>query len=418
MKRFAPDRTVNQPKPVTRVEVEEKHVKLRVILLIAAVVAAIAAFGAALNSFTAVNSGWRRIEADGASRANCAQDFVFDYQLGASGLSAAAENKALTLLYTQATEKAYKLFNLQETFEDTVNPCYLNQHPNTPVKVDSALYNAFALMERLNSRYVYLAPVYQEYHNLFFCNEDWETESFDPWQSEFMADYFSQAAAFARDPASVHVRLMGDNTLQLTVSDEYLAFAEAYGIDRFIDFYWMTDAFIVDFLAELMESKGYTRGALSSYDGFVRTLKDDRLSYSHYVYDRLPGGLIAGAARMDYPGGTSLVNLRAFPLNTQKEHFYYRFKDGTIRTAHASLTDGKSRAALPVLIGTSREMGCAETLLRLLPLYAADRVDETALLRLPAEGVYPLWCKDLKLISTDPAVTLSEVREGYSVQIP
>jgi len=418
MKRTAPDRTVNQPKPVERVEVEEKHVKLRIILLIAAVVAAIAAFGYGINSQTSVHDGWRRIEADGASQANCAQDFVFDYHLGSSGISAAAENKALTLLYTQATEKAYKLFNPRETFEDTVNPCYLNQHINQPVKVEPALYNAFALMEKLNSRYVYLAPVYQEYNNLFFCSEDWETENYDPYQSDFIADYFQQVAAFARDPAMVNVDLMGDGLVQLTVSPEYLTFAQTYGIDRFIDFYWMTDAFIADFLAELMEENGYTRGAISSYDGFVRTLKDDRLSYSFYVYDQLPQGLIASAARMDYPGGTALVNLHAFPLNTEKEYYYYRFSDGTVRNPYASMSDGKSRAALPVLIGTSREMGCAETLLRLLPLYAADRADEASLMKLPQDGVYPLWCRDFVLHSIDPAVTLHEVREGYKIEKP
>lgn len=418
MKRFAPDRTVNQPKPVERVEVQENHVKLRVILLIAAVVAAIAAFGVALNGTTSVNSGWRRIEADGASKANCAQDFVFDYCLGGGGVSAAAENKALTLLYTQATEKAYKLFNPRETFEDTVNPCYLNQHINQPVKVEPALYNAFALMEKLNSRYVYLAPVYQEYNNLFFCSEDWETENYDPYQSDFIADYFQQVAAFAQDPAMVNVDLMGDGLVQLTVSPEYLTFAQTYGIDRFIDFYWMTDAFIADFLAELMEENGYTRGAISSYDGFVRTLKDDRLSYSFYVYDQLPQGLISSAARMDYPGGTALVNLHAFPLNAEKEYYYYRFSDGTVRNPYASMADGKSRAALPVLIGTSREMGCAEILLRLLPLYAQEAADETVLRQLPAEGIYPLWCKNLLLTSTDPLVAFNEVRQGYQIEIP
>ena len=418
MKRFAPDRTVNQPKPVERVEVQENHVKLRVILLIAAVLAAIVAFGVALNGTTSVNSGWRRIEADGASKANCAQDFVFDYCLGGGGVSAAAENKALTLLYTQAAEKAYKLFNHLETFEDTVNPCYLNLHPNTPVKVEPALYEAFALMERLNSRYVYLAPVYQEYHNLFFCAEDWETAAYDPYQSEYMAGFFAQAAAFARDPASVHVELMGDNTLRLAVSEEYLVFCRENGVDRFIDFSYMTDAFIADFLAELLASKGYTRGAVSAYDGFVRTLGDESLSYSYYVYDRLPGGLIASAARMDYPGGTALVNLRAFPLNTQKEHYFYEFEDGSVRTPYAAMADGKSRAALPVLVGTSRQMGCAETLLRLLPLYAADTVDAAQLAALPQTGLYPLWCEGLRLTSTDPRVTLREAREGYSVQIP
>ena len=284
MKRTAPDRTAYQPKPVERVEVHEGNIKARIILLILAILIAVIAFSFAIGSATKVDTGWREIEADTAEM-NCSQDFEFNYYLGGSGISATAEIKAIVSLYTHATETAYRVFNTQEVFEGTNNLFFLNRNINTPVQVDPLLYQAFELIHRLESRYVYLAPVYAEYHSLFYCNDDWETVGYDPYQNADMAGYFQQVADFARDPASVNVELLGNNTLQLNVSEAYAAFAKENGVVNYVDFYWMKDAFIIDYLAQVMEDNGYNRGAISSYDGFVRTLSAGQLSYSFNLYD-------------------------------------------------------------------------------------------------------------------------------------
>jgi len=422
MKRSAPnrtayDRTAYQPKPVERIEVEDGHIKKRTILLIIAIVVAVAAFAYGIANYTHVDTGWREIEID-TKEMNCSQDFVFNYYLGGGGASALSEYRALVSLYSTATERAYRIFNSYEAFTGGNNLYAVNQSVNAPVHVDPVLYQAFELIERLDSRYVYLAPVYAEYHSLFFCNEDWETEGYDPYQNADIREYFAQAAAFAQDPEQVHVELLGNNTLQLNVSEEYAAFAEENGISTYVDFFWMKDAFIVDFLANTMENSGYTRGAISSYDGFVRCLSDEQLSYSYHFYDLLQGSSICNAARLNYTGGTSLVHLHSFPIDPSKEIYYYQFEDGAVRHAYADLSDGLSKAAVPAMIATSREMGCAETLLRLLPLYAADTLDQDGLAQLTAEGIFPLYSVDRRIITSSPEVMLDDVLEGYEVVAP
>ena len=417
MKRTAPDRTAYQPKPVERVEVHEGNIKARIILLILAILIAVIAFSFAIGSATKVDTGWREIEADTAEM-NCSQDFEFNYYLGGSGISATAEIKTIVSLYTQATETAYRVFNTQEVFEGTNNLFFLNRNINTPVQVDPLLYQAFELIHRLESRYVYLAPVYAEYHSLFYCNDDWETAGYDPYQNADMAEYFQQVADFARDPASVNVELLGNNTLQLNVSEAYAAFAKENGVVNYVDFYWMKDAFIIDYLAQVMEDNGYNRGAISSYDGFVRTLSAGQLSYSFNLYDLLKDSTACQAARLTYQGGTSLVHLHSFPLNAQKEPYYYQFEDGTVRSAYADLADGKSKSAVPVMVATSRTMGCAETLLRLLPCYATDALDAEALQALAGEGIYPLYSQDRRIHATSPDVQIDNVLDGYEVINP
>ncbi|MGN0777419.1 MAG: hypothetical protein ACI4MM_12205 [Candidatus Ventricola sp.] len=418
MKRTAPDRTVFQPKPVDRVEVHDRHAGVRLLLAALAVVIAVAAFACAIGALTHIDQGWREIEVSSSGEMNCSQDFIFSYDLGGSGISAAAELKMITALYTEATERAYRVFSAYEACEESNNLYALNRGVNTPIQVDPMLYQAFELVEQLGSRYVYLAPVYAEYHSLFFCSEDWETVGFDPYQNEDVRLFVEQAAAFARSPADVRVELLGNSTLQLTASDAYLAFAAEYGIESLVDFSWMKNAFIIDTLAQVMEDAGYNRGVISSYDGFVRSLSAPQLSYAYNLYDRPQDQQACKAACLSCPGGTSLVNLRSFPLNRQKEIYYYGFADGTVRTAHADLKDGMSRSAIPSLLATSHSAGCAETLLRLLPFYAAETLDEEGLMALVEQGIFPLYPLNGRIVATDSSVTLDGVAEGYQVIRP
>lgn len=60
--------------------------------------------------------------------------------------------------------------------------------------------------------------------------------------------------------------------MRLEVSEEYQNWMAENGYETYLDFYWMKNAFIVDYLADLMIENGYIRGAISSYDGFNRNL--------------------------------------------------------------------------------------------------------------------------------------------------
>ena len=416
MKRTAADRTANQPKPVERVEVNEHGTKKRIVLLVVAILVALGAFTYAISTLVTVESGWREIEATSASEMNCAQDFTFQYYLGGSGADAAAENKELSMLYTQATEKAYQIFNAREASLEYNNLYYLNRTLNQPVQVPRELYAAFELVEKTGSRYIYLGPAFQEYHSLFFCTEDWETEGFDPYQNGDQKEYLQKVAQFAADPAHIQLQLMGDNTVRLAVSEEYQAFAREYGIVDFIDLYILQDAFIVDFLAESMENAGYNRGMISCYDGYTRCLSEGQLSYTDHLYNPTDPKHVEKAADVQLMGGTALVKLHEMRLNTRKELYYYQFENGDMRTAYLDEQDALCKAALPVLYATAYDMGCAEAAMRLLPLYATDVLDEAGFMALAGEGIYPLYCDGNTIVSTDPAVTLSAVAQGYTVK--
>lgn len=403
-----------RPRPVQRIELSWENYKPRLIAAVVFLAVGAWLLARSVAGFLGTGAGWQVIEVSSGAAANCGGDFTLLYELGASGTSAAAEKKALVIAYTEAAVTAYRLFNADESFEGVTNVHDLNQHPNEALTVDSALYEAFELLERYGDRSVYLGPVYELYDDLFFCQDDWQTEDFDPYVNPVVADYFMEAAAYARDSGSVQIELLGDGQVRLRVSEEYLAFARANETNRFIDFFWLANAFIADYLAEALAKQGCTHGSLSSYDGFNRNLDGRELDYAVNLYDFADGAVLP-AGVMRYQGPMSMAYLRDYPLGGSDSRRMYRLKTGEVRTGYLSTEDGRCKSAAHSLIAYSDTVGCAEIALRLAPIYVADTLDVTALEGLAKAGVQSVRFEGRVIRGTDAGLTLTDLYEGYTV---
>ena len=98
----------------------------------------------------------------------------------------------------------------------------------------------------------------------------------------------------------------------------------------------MKNAFITDYVADVMIENGYTLGSLTSYDGFTRNLdltsaitkfkcrsgcfRDSRrkCDYSFNLYDR-QGNIIYPAGVMHYNGAESIVSLHNYPMSDKEK---------------------------------------------------------------------------------------------------
>lgn len=392
------------PKPVEKIQLSDRKTKLRLVLVILLILAAAGAFVYGVMSGLGKEPGWTTIEVNSSAGLNYGDEFVFQYYLGAGDLSATAENKRISALYTDAMVKAYQLFTNDGESGNLHNVYYINRHPNEEIEVDALLYHAFETCEAYGNRNLYLAPVYEQYDSLFYCNEDWETASFDPLQNEELAVSFEELSAFARDAGQIEVQLLGDNRIRLYVSEAYLEYAEETYISSFIDFYWMRNAFIADFIAAVMLENGCTRGSISSYDGFIRNLDDSGISYSFNIYDRV-GLTVYPAAVMQYTGSVSIVYLRDYKMNSLDFQHFYEFADGQVRTAYLDVSDGLCKAAVPSLVSYSESEGCADLLMRMIPVYITDTFDQG---KLP---VFSVFCKAGVVYHNDPDLKLTNLYE-------
>lgn len=383
-----------------RIELNEEHTSRRGILAAALLLLGVGLLVYAFFQFLNPETEWTSITASTAGGASCAEDFVLLYRPGGGGASPTVERKGVTALYTDLARQAFQLFHADQPFEGVVNVYDLNRRPNETVEVDPGLYAAFQTVADSGSRALYLGPVYSRYFGVFSCQDDTQLVDFDPRLSEDVAAEYRELCAWANDPEAVSLELLGENKVCLRVSEAYLAYAEREGIENFIDFSWMTNAFAADFIAGGLTAQGYTHGALTSYDGFCRNLDSSGTDYTLPLYSR-QGDTVYAAAGLRYTGPRALVTLRDYPMSERDASRFYTLKNGERRTPYVDPSDGLCRSALPELVCYSTSRGCAETLLAVLPVYVAEGFDAGALDALKGQGIESVRWEGFTLRCTD-----------------
>lgn len=383
--------------PVKNLILSDENRMLRIILLIVFLVIAIVAFYIGIRAVLDTEPGWEAVEC-ASGEVNCSSDFMFSYCYGQTEENPSVEKKRLSNLYSQLATDAWRIFN--------TDVLTLNEQVNKTVTVDPALYDALALFDQYNSRYLFLAPVYSEYAHLFIAQSDVEAADYDPAQNPQQAAYLAEMAAFAADPAMVDIELLGNNQVKLVVDAAYLDFANDEDISNFVDFGWMTNGFIADYLADKLNENGFTNGFVASYDGFTRNLDTRGEQFSLNLFNR-QGSSIYLAGTMQYDRPISIVSLRDYPMSQKDQFHYYAFESGHLATTMADPADGMYKSATDSLVCYSYDLGCAEILLQQTAVYVAEALDEAALADMKANGISSIWFDGLSLCCNDEELTIA-----------
>ncbi len=397
-------------RPIERIELPEKISKFRIAAVIVLLAVGLGFLGYGVSRFFSQEDGWAEIQPVAESAESVAADLVFFYEFGASGRSVNTEHRELSALYTELCMDAYRIFTVDYPYDDVHNLYYLNAHIGETVSVDPTLYRAFEAMEKAGSRFLFAAPFYREYRNLFSDTEDASAENYDPYKSEEIAAYFAELAVFTASDEHISLTLHGDNNVTLAVSDAYRTFAAENGIDTFVDFYWARNAFALDYVADALIDKGYTYGSISSYDGFIRVLDKRDTSYTYNIYDiremvEGDGEALLNVARIQYSGQTAFVTLRTFQMN-EIEDTYYTYRSGERRYPYVDVNDGLCKAAKQSLISYQKGGFCADILLSMMPAYISDTWEENLLLQMADSGVHSIYVTDTTVYHTDPDAPL------------
>ena len=357
------------------------------------------------------SAGWQKVDGPSAGL-NCSHEFTLMYEFGAGERSATEERKTLQPLYAEACVNAWKLFFNEAGQTDLTGLYALNQQPNTQLQVDKHLYAAFKQLEENGTRAIYLAPVYAAYNNLFYSDDETFALDNDPTTDAYTKEYVANLTAFANDPEAIQLELQADNRVILRVSEEYLTFAKENEIANYLDFGWLRNAFIIDYLAQKLTENGFANGYISSVDGFVRNLDPRNTGYSFNLFDK--GRAVA---IMNYPGAASIAFLRSYPVYEEDYGRYYAFSDGRIVTSLIDPGDGQSKAATDQLVTYSREKGCADLALAMLPVYVTEDLDEQLLSELTKQEIYSIWFADSQLRYNLQDLQLQLHDESYTPQL-
>ncbi len=382
------------------------HGKLRIVAALFFLILSVFFITRGVLQAIKTDSGWREIEAEIVNR-SWSGDFVFQYNVGYSGASASEEYKAIKALYTEAMVKCYRQFNNDKNFKGVHNVHYINEHPNEVIEVDELLYQALEKVASNGTRQLYLAPIHDEYDNIFLSETEEEAYEYDPIANSEVQERFKKYAEFANDGEAVSLELLGENKIRLNVSEEYREYAETECITSFIDFNWMKNAFIADYVAEVMCEKNHTAGVLSSYDGFTRNFDSTDSSFFTKIYN-LVNQNIYNVATMEYKGARSLVCMHNYSLSSNDRLKYFETKNGETRTPYLSEKNGINKSSINELLMQSTKKGCADILLEMIPVYISDELNEEEINLLGEKDIYTVYCKNYKIVSNDSTVEFKD----------
>lgn len=383
-------------KPVTKLELSQDHVKLRWILIGILLTIAAVAIGYGFHQALSVQPGWNVVNVH-SQKTNSSAEIRLMYDFSDYGGSANVVNQQLETIYTQTCEDGYAIFSphLESSFHNVRS---VNENPNQVLEVPAALYEAFALLAEYDDRSIFLAPVYIEYARVFRSESDAVARQYDPAFDAETLEYVKLLTGFAADPEMIHLELLGENRVKLYISPEYLAFAREQGITDFLDFGWLRNAFIIDYMAETLSENGFTAGYLTSRDGFTRNLDGRGQEFTVSLFHK-KGNDVYLPAVFNYQGPLSIVQLRSYPLSGDSEA-YYLYEDGTAVSLFLA-PDGICRTAVDCLTGYSPSSGCARLALELSPVYLQDALEAQPLRELSRQGIHTIWCMDRTVYYTE-----------------
>ena len=389
---------MREPNPINRIELSEKNTTLRWIAVIALLIIGAVGITTGIMSLLNKETGWQRVQVVPQER-SCSENFILQYNFSGSGAEATAVNSKLQAAYGDACVKAYQVFTPDEAISGMQNLYYVNHNPNKTIAVDPLLYAAFEKMD--GTPWLYLGPAYAHYNNVILNADEAVVDDLDPEVSDEANAYVGKIAAFAGDREAVSLELLGNNQVILRVSKDYLAFAAEEEIENFIDFGYLTNAFIIDYLAETLIAEDLTEGYIVSADGYTRNL-DSAHTFSFNIFDRVEN-LVFPAAVMDYQGPISMVFLKDYP--TANSDVNYRGREDRFLHLFVDPVDGICRTSMENLVSYSYDMDCADVALAMLPSFVGSNFSVP-------EGVFSVWCEEDLICYNDETVSFSQVLES------
>lgn len=398
-----------QPKPVTKIELSDKHPRLRMFIVVTLIAIATAAIVYGTVNYFHSASGWQSISIKSGTDTTIAGEFDFEYLLGEGKSASYVERRKLIEIYSEAMLAADRIYDSENEFEGIANLCYLNQHVNEAVSVDSELYDALKILTENDVRAIFLAPLYRDYRSLFLSNNDEEAKQIDPTYDSEQADYATKICGFAKSADDISLEFGDNNKVTLKVSSEYMQYLNAVGIKCYVDMVWLKNAFVIDYVSDKLIEEGFVLGHIASYDGYFRNLDNSGSKYAYQILNRY-NNVITPAADMIYDRAMAFVTFRNYPANSGDGMRFYIYEDNTIVTPYISGETGLCQSAINDLTLYSSEVGCVPLAIAASKAYIAENFD--------AERITYnyIFCEERVIKCNDKNVNISNVYDKNDIK--
>lgn len=395
----------NGPKPVKKIELNEKNVKLRFILFILSFLVVVACAILIFVNLFKKESGFTTIES--YPTINMQNDFVFSYDVGNTDLSITEEINNLSNKYTSLLEFSYIQFDIYSD-HDQKNINYINNHINQDIQISELLYDSIEDVVNENEKLLYLAPIYAYYNDMFSTELD--LNMLDPYQNINVQNYFKDILDYINSN-SIKINLLSNNTINLYVSEDYINYLNENDVFYYIDFGFLKNSFIIDYIAENLLLAGYNKGNIKSYDGYFVNL-DSSLDYN-FVIDVLDNVNNFGSRVCNFTvkGKTSVVQFRNFMYYQNDIYRYVKMPDNSYRHIYIDYNDGLSKSSTNSLTSYSTELSCSEIALKTYRGFISDNFSLAT-----TDQIKQVWIVNTYIYYNDQSISLQNLYDINNVK--
>ncbi len=381
-------------KDIKRIELNDNHVKLRIIILIALIPIAIAGFSIFFINLFSKKSGFEEINVSSSTADPVSDDeLTFYYNLGKSGNSPTDDFKKVTESYSRHLDYAYKSLNKYKEVDEYKNLYYLNRHPNETMKVSTLLYDSLKKVYDTDPKILYLGPITTLYENYIKNGNDGSNPT-----NPSVKQYIDSIVNYIKSDISID--FLNDYNIKLNVSDNYLNILDELSVNDILDFSYLRNAFILDYVSTQLISDGFKYGNIQSYDGYYINL-DDTYNYKYDVYDIIDRKLIS-TCYVDFMGKYNIVNYRNFAINNM-DYSRFRIVDDKLTSLYINPNDGKNYESIKNLTSYSKTKSLVDIVLETKDIYINNNFNENNI------SIESIWLKDRSINYNDKNLTLNNI---------
>lgn len=316
-----------------RIQVSEKHVGLRIVFFVVAVLVAVGAFSYGVSALGAKHSGYQLIEAAADADAPFYnKEISFSYYLEGSSNAIKKSIRGLVDGYTPILAAAYKQLDAQNEYAGAVSIGAINRHLGEEIGVSPQLYDILKdaysrTLERRNFN-MFAGALFAEWKAVLILDDP---AGFDPLTNGDMAARFADIAAQVSDLDNFSLEFLDDerHIVRFSVSSSYAQFCRDMEIEAgALDLNLLTNAYRLEMIALALEELGLEDGFLLSQDGLARTLNGCKSQgYALYGFD---GKGIVDRGFFSVEGLSSKASMAAFAFGGMSGK-YNNVVDGSLR---------------------------------------------------------------------------------------
>ena len=390
----------NGIKPVNKIELDESHIKLRVIALIIAVLVVIGSLIFIIVKYTTKDKGWTRIELTDNS---INEQYYFDYELGDSPTK---EYKEVSNIYETSMTYAYSLFDSYKGYDNVNNVYYINNNPNKEIAIEGLLYNAFKDVKASNSNSIFLGPIVSYYNSIIISDDT----TYDPYKNEDIKKEIEEYINMINDTNHFELRLLDNNKIYLYTSTGFQKLVDDIGVG-IINFNYLKNAFILDYVKDKLNNSNFMSGYINSYDGYKISL-GSHIEYNYEIHDEHDGlsdlvGIFKNSEKLN------VVTFKNTITSSSDNKLIKKLPDGSRRTYYIDDVDGLSKESVKYLCGYSANNKLSDIALNMENVYISNSFDNT---KLSSDNKY-IWISDKVINYTDDKLKIEALINGYTTKL-